>query len=77
MADKTIIQIYDVQIRSMDRGSFVDMAGSIQYGNHVFNHRSEGFGEQSGDRVIKNFPVTFVDDSDFIDFFNTKSRSSI
>ncbi|MBW8348784.1 hypothetical protein K0H71_04865 [Bacillus sp. IITD106] len=77
MVDKTIIQLYDVQIRSIDRGSYVYMTGCIQDGNFVFNHRSEGFGEQSGDSVFKSFPVTVVDDSDFIDFFKTKIRTSI
>jgi len=72
MADMTIIQLKDLQIRSIDRGSSVSMSSTIYHGNQVFNHRSEGFGEQSGDGVLKDHTVSFVDDSDFIDFFMTK-----
>jgi len=69
MGNKTMIELGDLQIRSMDKGSFVNMSRAIQHGNFVFNHRSEGFGEQSGDGALKHFTVSVVEDSDFIDSF--------
>ncbi|MBS4219619.1 hypothetical protein KHA96_14985 [Bacillus sp. FJAT-49711] len=72
MDEVTNIQLNDMKIRSIDRKSYVSMGSSIQLGNHVFNHRSEGFGEQSGDGTLKDHTVSVVDDSDLIDFFITK-----
>ncbi|MCR2821734.1 hypothetical protein [Lederbergia panacisoli] len=71
MEDMTIIQLYDVQIRTFDRASSVSMSSAIHHGNHVFNHRCEGFGEQSGDGNLKDHTISVVDDSDFIDLFVT------
>ncbi|VEF47681.1 YocN [Bacillus freudenreichii] len=68
MKAKTTIRLHGLHIRSMDRKSSVTLGKAHSNGNHVFNHRNEGFGEQSGDGVIQNYPVSVVEDSDFIDF---------
>ncbi|RST76026.1 hypothetical protein D4T97_004325 [Siminovitchia acidinfaciens] len=67
MKAKTTINLHGLHIRTMDRRSSVTLGSTNSHGNHVCNHRNEGFGEQSGDGVIQNYPVSVVEDSDFID----------
>lgn len=67
MKAKTIIRLHGLHIRTMDKNSSVTLGRTYSHGNHVFNHRNEGFGEQSGDGVIQNNPISVVEDSDFND----------
>ncbi|RWR15215.1 hypothetical protein [Siminovitchia fortis] len=74
MKAKTTIGLHGLHIRTMDRNSSVTLGSTHSQGNHVFNHRAEGFGEQSGDGVIQDYPVSIVEDSDFIDYNVVKRR---
>lgn len=67
MKDPTIVQMYGIQIRTLDRSSTISIGRTNSRGNHVVNHRNQGFGEQNADGVIQNHSVAIVEDSDFID----------
>lgn len=67
MKAPTIVQMYGIQIRTLDRSSSISIGRTTSRGNHVVNHRNQGFGEQNADGVIQNHSVAIVEDSDFID----------
>ena len=68
----TNISIQGVKINSIDRLAKVSMSSTYQVGNHVKNHRVEGFGEHNGDRGFFHNPQTMIDDSDINDAASQK-----
>ncbi|KAB2331505.1 hypothetical protein F7731_18095 [Cytobacillus depressus] len=67
MKDRTNINIQGVKINSVDRYSRISVSSTMQIGNHVKNHRVEGFGEHNGDRGFFQNPQWGIEDSDFFD----------
>ncbi|WP_026695167.1 hypothetical protein [Peribacillus kribbensis] len=64
MADRTIITIFHTKVNTIDKLANFSLSSTIKIGNHVANNRSEGFGEQNGDRGLFESPVWLVNDSD-------------
>lgn len=67
MPSSNCISIKAVSLHNADRLARISVGSTMQIGNHVKNHRVEGFGEQTGDRGAFHFPKFFTDDSDLED----------
>lgn len=72
MKAKTTIGLHHVKINTIDGNSTVSIGKKNEHGNHVVNHRNEGFGEQNADEVTQIMPASTVEDSDFTDAENIK-----
>ncbi|MBS4178314.1 hypothetical protein [Lederbergia citrea] len=69
----TNISIHTIRMTSADRLAKISVSSTMQIGNHVRNHRVEGFGEHSGDRGAFQFPEFVIDDSDMEDSNSEKT----
>lgn len=67
MKAKVTIDMFDIQINTIDGNSSISLGKSHSVRKHVANHRNEGFGEQNADGVIQTNSVSIVEDSDFMD----------
>ncbi|HHW36587.1 MAG TPA: hypothetical protein GXX18_04985 [Bacillales bacterium] len=74
MKEKTIIGLYNIQIRTMDRSASLSIGRAQLIGTNTKIHRNEGFGEQNADGVIRIAPVSITEDSDVIDTNSTVYR---
>lgn len=56
-----------IKANAIDRGSFISLGPTQQIDTFLTVKLNYGFGEETGDAVLINTPISYVNDPDFSD----------